>query len=116
MWWRYDLGAIVHVVRYSVSFDLTPTVVEGLGRGLAMRADTLRRFARVAERMSPGEFAEHMRLRNRMGLPLTWSHIEELAELRNAKARREHARAAATEGLSVRQLATLIRTVKATKR
>jgi hypothetical protein len=50
-----------------------------------------------------------MQLRCLDGLPLAWSHIEELAEIRSAELRRQYAELAAAQMLPVRTLRSCIR-------
>jgi hypothetical protein len=70
---------------------------------------SLRRYARVSEAIRSSEFEELLALRNRYGLPLTWSHVEELAEVRTSNLRKQFAEWAISEALSVRDLATRVR-------
>jgi hypothetical protein len=104
---RYDLGTLVHELRYR--FGTMP--VKELARLQNMAPATLRRLARVTETICSTEFDEYLALRNVCGQPLTWSHIEELAESRSVEVRRRCARQVLSEGLSIAALRALLRAV-----
>jgi hypothetical protein len=103
--WRYEVGRLAHKLRYDASRDFMPNVAHALN----MTPNTLRAYARVAEAVASSEFDEHVALRDRFGMPMTWSHLEEIAKCRNARGRRKYAHQAISEKLSVRALATLVR-------
>ena len=103
---RYAFARCLHAVRYS------PNALESMrtiAKRTALHTSVLRRFARVAEGVPPADLDEFTNLRTPRGLPLTWSHLEELATVRNRVLRRDLAAAAALEGLSVRHLRQRIR-------
>jgi hypothetical protein len=107
--WRYDVGVLAHKLRYDVSDDWRPRPLLKLSSMLDIHPDTLRYYARVAEVIAPTEFAAYVGLRNRHGMGLTWSHLEELAKCRSPEVRRRCAQQASSEELSVRELAKRIR-------
>jgi hypothetical protein len=107
---RYELGRLVHRLRRNSTVDVTTSLLARLGQSLGLKPDTLRRYARVSEMIGSQEFEEYMHLRGPHGLPLRWSHIEELSEARSAIERRECAKDAAARALSVRMLRARIRT------
>jgi hypothetical protein len=106
---RYELGRLVHRLRYDDSGNEVLQDVSGLGAACGLAAATLRRYARVSETIKPSEFDELTRQRGPRGPSLTWSHIEELAEARNSAVRRKCAEAAVTESLSVSTLRARVR-------
>jgi hypothetical protein len=107
--WRYQVGKVAHQFRYDVSSELTEQALAKIARALNVSPNTLRAYARVAEAVAPSEFAKHVALRDRFGMPMTWSHLEEIAKCRSARARRKCAQQAISKKLSVRALATLVR-------
>jgi hypothetical protein len=108
---RYSLGQLVHGLRYNPSRSGTlPNLVRfAAAREFRLGAATLRRLARVSEAIGPMEFDRLMQLRCVDGLPLTWSHVEELAEVRSAEQRRRYAEFAVSRMLPVRALRSCIR-------
>ena len=76
---------------------------------VAVDASTLRRHARVSETLRASELQTIVQLRTPDGRPLTWSHLEVLATVRNPAARRAETAAAAAHGLSVRALRARLR-------
>ena len=106
---RYDLGRLVHRLRYDGSEPHAVRAIAKLGSACGLRVATLRRYARVTEMIKPVEFDELTRNRGPRGPSLTWSHIEELAEARNSEVRRTCAEAAITEALSVSALRSRVR-------
>jgi hypothetical protein len=106
---RYNLGHVVHLVRYDRSGDFEgPLVLSSLSKALCMHPSALRRYARVSEAVAPREFDALLSLRGRHSLPLTWSHIEILAERAPAKARLAIAQDAIARNLSVRDLVAML--------
>ncbi len=79
---------------------------------LGLDRTRLGRYARVPEAIGLSEFAEHLKLRLPTGLPLTWSHFERLATVRDPMLRRKCAEFVANEGLSVSDLGTRMRHCK----
>ncbi len=110
---RYDLGRLVHRLRYDGSEPHAKRAISRLGGACGLRVATLRRYARVTEMIKPHEFDELTRKRGPRGPSLTWSHIEELAEARNSEVRRLCAEAAVAESLSVSGLRARVRSASA---
>jgi hypothetical protein len=107
---RYELGQLSHQIRYDSSGELSCRTLELLARTVHVHVSSLRRYARVTEAIGPDQFTELVTLRNRNGWPLTWSHIELLAEIRDARLRRRHVEETLSSALSVRDLARRVRT------
>lgn len=99
---RYLVGAHIHSIRYARSSGSALVDASSI---LRMDITVLRRHARVAEMIRRSEFESLVMLRTPRGLPLTWSHFEQLATVRSAKRRRILAEMVASEDLSVRALA-----------
>jgi hypothetical protein len=106
---RYELGRLVHRLRYESSGRQAMTAISKLGLASGLAVATLRRYARVTEMIKPVEFDELTRARGPRGPSLTWSHIEELAEARSTEVRRQCAEAAVNESLSVSALRARVR-------
>ncbi len=102
---RYEIGKFAHDLRYDILDDMGSQSFIDVARALNIAPDTLRGYARLAEMMGAREFGEYLALRNRFGMPMTWSHVEELAKCRSALLRRRCAEEVASENLSVRELA-----------
>jgi hypothetical protein len=101
---RYELGRLVHRLRYDSSGRDAIRAISKLGAASGLAVATLRRYARVTEMIKPVEFDALTRARGPRGPSLTWSHIEELAEVRSTAVRRRCAEAAVSESLSVSAL------------
>jgi hypothetical protein len=106
---RYDLGRLVHQLRFHSDDDATMGTLAGLARAYHLTPGTLRRLARVTEMIGSEEFGEYLMLRSPYGLPLTWSHIEELAESRRRDLRRRCAAEVLSDALSVADLRARVR-------
>ncbi len=106
---RYALAQHIHAVRYGPLNENSAHSLSVLANRLLVHPSVLRRHARVAEAISANEFLYISQLRTQRGLPLTWSHLECLALVRTATARKQLAVAAAGNDLSVRALAALVR-------
>ena len=107
---RYDLGRIFHRIRYAESREWPCSTLEYLARCLGLHASVLRRYARISEAISRTEFVHFAKLRDSHGLPLTWSHLEKLARIRDRAHRRARAEdivAGASGIISVREAARL---------
>jgi hypothetical protein len=105
---RYELGQVVHQLRYGEGPVSRSGDIALLAHCFDIHASALRRIARVAESVPPAEFAYVCSLRDPCGVPLTWSHIEVLSEIRNAQRRRDIARTTSATRLSVRELRELV--------
>jgi len=101
---RYEIGEVAHQIRYNSENRDTSALLRGLARLLNMDASRLRRYARVAESIRATEFAALLGLRGYCGLPLTWSHVELIAQGRTAAGRRQVAEDVLSGMLSVRAL------------
>jgi hypothetical protein len=88
---RYELGRLVHHLRYDCSDAVSARILARLGHSLGLTPGTLRHYARVSAVIGPIEFDQYMHLRRPHGMPLRWSHIEELSEARNVDVRRRFA-------------------------
>jgi hypothetical protein len=106
---RYDLGRILHTLRRSERGGVGAGPLRRLAERLGLDPSVLRRYAQVSETIPPREFAALLRLTNWRGEPLTWSHIELLARVRNPERRKALATAVAEGNLSVRALAARLR-------
>jgi hypothetical protein len=107
---RYDLGQVVHKLRYPAAGDSCPTVtLAALARMSGHGPRALRRYARVAEIINAEELADYLELRTPRGMPLSWSHLEELMRVHSRTRRREFAATAAGENLSARALRPLVK-------
>ncbi len=106
----YDLGYALHCARHGPADDLNfRAAVTVLSEALDVHPSALRRCARISEAVQPREIEFLSGLRGQDGLPLTWSHVELLSEVRAKHERREHAIETCAKGLSVRELASRIR-------
>jgi hypothetical protein len=102
---RYDVGLLVHCVRYSDDSHEMQT----LKRILHLDPSALRRHARVAETIDGTELGTLLALRTARGMPLPWSCLEILTGVRSRVRRERLAVAAIRNGLSARDLTTLAR-------
>jgi DNA-binding transcriptional regulator YdaS (Cro superfamily) len=73
---RYELGWLTQRVQHGVEFQRD--ALPNLARHLAMSPTTLRQYTRVAVRIPRSEFETYVHAAS-----LTWSHLEELAEVRS---------------------------------
>jgi hypothetical protein len=111
----YDLGCALHCARYAEVDDLNfASAVALLSEALEVHPSALRRYARVSEMIRPSELEFLSKLRGHDGLPLTWSHLDLLSEVRDKRERSARALETCAEGLTVRELASRIR--RSTKR
>jgi hypothetical protein len=106
---RYDLGGIVHKLRYDRAREFGALTLANLAHAINLHPNTLHRYARVRESIALSEFEELLELRTPHGLPLSWSHLEVLARARRADVRRRCAREVAAESLPVRVAAKRLR-------
>jgi hypothetical protein len=100
---RYDFGRRLHALRYAQT-ERVGDSLRSVAELTLMHPSVLRRFARVAEAIHPPELEGLMALRTPRGLPMTWSHLEELTVVRNRARRHDFATTTVAEGLSVRAL------------
>lgn len=106
---RYDFGRVLQTLRRSGRGASGAGALRRLADRLGVDPSALRRYAQVSETIPPREFASIMRLTNRRGSPLTWSHVELLARVRSPERRKLLATAIAEEDLSVRAFAARLR-------
>jgi len=98
---RYDLGRLMHLLRYGEGWrEHTSLLAECFG----LHSSVLRRVARVSEAIDAQDFRLICSLRDPRGSPLSWSHLEVLADIRSPSRRRHVAEAACSGQLTVRQL------------
>jgi hypothetical protein len=109
---RYDMGILVREVRRDLSNDMAALTVAHLARVLGVHRSRLDRYAKVAAAVAPRDFRELIRLRTPLGLPLTWSHVERLARVRDIVLRQDLAGEAMSRQLSIRALSMRIRAVE----
>lgn len=107
---RYDFGRVLHSLRTEGRGAGGAGAVRILAQRLGVDASALRRYAQVSAVIPASEFDWMMGLVDERGEPLTWSHVELLARVRDGELRRQLAAAVSKEGLSVRALAERIRT------
>jgi hypothetical protein len=98
---RYDLGEVVLSLRGVGSRSAIRLLAEHLGSD----ASALRRYARVTRTIGADEFRWLVSLRTPRGVPLSWSHVELLAQDPDLERRKGLAAAVTREDLTVRQLA-----------
>jgi hypothetical protein len=108
VWARYDLGQIVHRLRHDPTRYSSRTV-RSLAHMLRVHPSGLRKYSRVVELIGPAELTQLLELRDQRGRPLTWSHVEKLAEAPNAAVRKRWALEVAQGDLSVRDLSARLR-------
>jgi hypothetical protein len=106
---RYDFGRVLLTLRSENRSVAGAGVLRLLANQLEIDPSALRRYAQVSEVIAAREFDWLMRLINKRGAPLTWSHIEILARVRSPEQRRQLATAIARESLSVRGLSERLR-------
>jgi hypothetical protein len=99
---KFQIGDEIHAMRYSPSCG--GNAIRALARQLVLDESGLLRIARVAARFSPREREALLSMTDARGLPLTWSHLEELQRVPSACARADLAQLALRDRLSVREL------------
>jgi hypothetical protein len=107
---RYELGRMLHEIAAVES--VAEHVLQVVAGALDVHPSLLQRYVRVASVILPPGFEIFLALRNPRGRPLTWSHLEHLAEVRSAKLRAILAEQVVAEQLSVRALVACIRSTK----
>jgi hypothetical protein len=113
---RYNLGCVAHQIRYDSSGQFARCALAEFADAVHLSVNVLRRYARVSETIGAHELAEFLAWRTRCGLPLTWSHLERLSEVRGKGARRRWAEEAIREALSVRELERRLRRLRCSRR
>lgn len=104
---RYELGRALLEVRQGESRG--EHALEAVARALGHHLTLLARYRRVASVIPPKQFEAYVGMRDQYGKPLSWSHVERLAEVRSAKARDALAARIIAEELSVRDVKANIR-------
>jgi hypothetical protein len=107
---RYELGCLVHGLRYGLADEIKTRALAKFGRMFRVGPATLWQYARVTRVIGREEFQGYLAARGPHGFALTWSHIEELARVRNSVARGRCAEQAVGEALSVGELRVRIPT------
>lgn len=107
---RYDLARALHEFRCGKGRLSVAQTMATVSSELGVHTSALRRWMRVAGTIPPREFGDYISYRTRSGTPLTWSHVELIAEVTPARARRAVARECVECDLSVRSLAARVRT------
>jgi hypothetical protein len=100
---RYQVGARVQRVKCD-AVRYGDHAVDRLANELRIGVTTLYRYAMVAENWTPAELGALMARTNRIGEPLSWSHLVTLTRATSAGARREFAERCLVRGWSVREL------------
>ena len=108
---RYELGRALRTIREGTS--PSDPFIEAVAQALGVHPSLLRRYMRVATLISPSQFEVLAAMRDRRGMPMTWSHVEHLADVRSKAQRTLIAEQAIAEGLSVRALRLRIRRERA---
>jgi hypothetical protein len=106
---RYDVGRRLNEMRYTEWPNQRGVLYNHVATRLRLHVSAVRKYVRVAATVSPEEFASLIAMRTADGFPMTWSHIELLAETPRASRRRDLADRAVRDVLSVRALARLVR-------
>ncbi len=105
---RYEIGAIIVEVKQAHDKYGTQAVAQ-LAAALDEEVPTLYRYATVAERWTAHEVEQLMSRRTASGRSLCWSHFVLLANVAYSRRRIELYERVLREGLSVRQLAAIIK-------
>jgi len=103
---KFSVGDEIHSMRTTRGGQ---QAIRGLARHLALDEGRILRMARVSERFTRKERDALLSIVDGRGLPLTWSHLEELQRVRSARLRSDLAREALRDHLSVRELRGRVR-------
>jgi hypothetical protein len=103
---RYKAGVIVRAVMNEAKYG--ESGVERMEAELGLDQKTLYRHATVAETWEEPEFKAEVKRTNTKGLPLTWSHFELLATVKDGRNRNGLITRALKENLSVHALRALM--------
>jgi hypothetical protein len=106
---RYELGCALDDARKRFGRADVSAMLALVSTELGVHVSALRRWMRVSCTIPAPEFAQYLSLRTARGATLTWSHLELLAEVTPARARRCVAMQCAETNMSVRALAALVR-------
>jgi hypothetical protein len=105
---RFAIGDEIHLIRQSGDAASLRRVAALVG----LDPSGLQRTSRIAERIRGAERRTLLALVDRRGLPLRWSHFDQLERVRGAEARLALAHAALEENLCVLELRSRVRTSK----
>ncbi|SEN18295.1 hypothetical protein SAMN05444354_1335 [Stigmatella aurantiaca] len=105
---RYEIGRVVAKVR-GASPRYGSNAVGQLERALGLDENTLRRYELIASTWTPAQFAALLKRTNLYGRSLSWSHLDVVAAVADARKREGLLDEALREGLSVRELASRVR-------
>jgi len=106
---RYELGRDLFDLRYERARTEATPLFEAVSKRMGVHSSALRRWSRVSGTIPRAEFVEYLSLRTCRGSPLTWSHLELLAEVTPSRERRALATECVAEELTVRSLAARVR-------
>lgn len=103
---RHAVGIVVQEVRDGAKYG--SGAVGKIAHELGVDESTLSRYAKVADAWTKPEIVALAKMKNAHGLPLTWSHLVEIADVKDGRRRRGLVGKVIEEGLSVRGLRALI--------
>jgi hypothetical protein len=104
---RHDIGTVVKKVRGNRA-KYGARALAQLERAFDFDENTLRRFEAVAELWTASGLAKLLARKNSKGLPVSWSHLELLAEVASDGKRDKLIEKTLAESLTVRQLRLLV--------
>ena len=107
---RYRVGSLIALARRSPD-TYGEHAVDRLAADLGMTAPTLYRYAAVAESWSRRDIEAQSVRTNRLGEPLSWSHLVVLSRMMDASTRRTLLEDCLSKGWSVRKLTQVITTL-----
>ena len=100
---RYEIGAhVAQVMAKSGTYG--QRAVEQLAKATRMDDSTLRNYAEVAKTWSKKQFEALMKRTGKRGLPVSFSHLREIAEVSDPAERKEWVDRVLKDGWSVRML------------
>ena len=103
---RYRISCIVLGVKNSARYGSNR--VEFMEEQLGLSKQSLYKYALVAERWSPEKFKALAKRKNRKGLPIPWSHLVEIAAIKDGRTRTGLVDRFFSECLTVEKLRELI--------
>lgn len=101
---HYRIGLLVSKVRSAAANRYGAGAVERLAEAVGLDRATIYDHVTVAERFTPSDIKALLKRKGRQGVPLSWSHLVELAKVIDKGRREKLIAAALQEGLSVRKL------------
>jgi hypothetical protein len=105
---RHKIGLLVREIHDDRDKLYGTQAVGKLAESFGLDEDTLYRYATVAETWNEEQIVEILKRENIHGRPLSWSHLVALAKVSDAEEREQFLAKAIDEGLSVRELESLI--------